>query len=451
MEKNIKELRYFNKNFPREALSEAIENKEKITPILLEELDKIIAQPEIVTENEDYMLHVYAMYLLAQFREKEAFTKIIDLISFTPDEVEIIFGDVLTGGLSSILYSTFDGDLNVLKGAIENPLMNIYARGATLDVYEKLYLDGEISKEDSIKYLRELTYGNYHDVDSALGTYVQRFVINQHFFEMIDDIQFLYDQNRIDISMAGQYDDFIDYIYCYDYDEGKARYMDDIIKEMYRWSCFEKTEEEKTEKEKEMKELEKLYKHEKFKKQEKLKKQMIGKPKKIGRNDPCPCGSGEKHKKCCLERDSQIEAQPKNEFTETLGEQKKWLRDYPAEEGVRRYGEIRIRDTFDRESIEIDKLVYLALHYRAIPIWRKRGRFKEGMIVKSYLIEAFEKFLSKCEKEGIDSFDEYDRKYKIHYKSKEWIEILESRIRKKNFENEHEDLLKKIENIISSF
>ncbi len=22
---------------------------------------------------------------------------------------------------------------------------------------------------------------------------------------------------------------------------------------------------------------------------------------KIGRNDPCPCGSGKKHKKCCLE------------------------------------------------------------------------------------------------------------------------------------------------------
>ncbi|WP_397474925.1 SEC-C metal-binding domain-containing protein [Pusillimonas sp.] len=22
--------------------------------------------------------------------------------------------------------------------------------------------------------------------------------------------------------------------------------------------------------------------------------------KKLGRNDPCPCGSGRKHKKCCL-------------------------------------------------------------------------------------------------------------------------------------------------------
>ena len=25
----------------------------------------------------------------------------------------------------------------------------------------------------------------------------------------------------------------------------------------------------------------------------------IRKPKKVGRNDPCPCGSGLKYKKCC--------------------------------------------------------------------------------------------------------------------------------------------------------
>ena len=28
------------------------------------------------------------------------------------------------------------------------------------------------------------------------------------------------------------------------------------------------------------------------------------KEKKIGRNDPCPCGSGKKYKKCCLRKDS---------------------------------------------------------------------------------------------------------------------------------------------------
>ncbi|MEG2420368.1 MAG: SEC-C metal-binding domain-containing protein, partial [Oscillospiraceae bacterium] len=30
-----------------------------------------------------------------------------------------------------------------------------------------------------------------------------------------------------------------------------------------------------------------------------LKKQPVKKAEKIGRNDPCPCGSGKKYKKCC--------------------------------------------------------------------------------------------------------------------------------------------------------
>ena len=31
-----------------------------------------------------------------------------------------------------------------------------------------------------------------------------------------------------------------------------------------------------------------------------------GKKKKIGRNDPCPCGSGKKYKKCCLNKGSEM-------------------------------------------------------------------------------------------------------------------------------------------------
>ncbi|NLJ88290.1 MAG: SEC-C domain-containing protein [Epulopiscium sp.] len=31
---------------------------------------------------------------------------------------------------------------------------------------------------------------------------------------------------------------------------------------------------------------------------------IIVKPKKIGRNEPCPCGSGKKYKKCCINKDT---------------------------------------------------------------------------------------------------------------------------------------------------
>ena len=36
-----------------------------------------------------------------------------------------------------------------------------------------------------------------------------------------------------------------------------------------------------------------------FSEEELKKSTTIRKPKKIGRNDPCPCGSGKKYKKCC--------------------------------------------------------------------------------------------------------------------------------------------------------
>jgi preprotein translocase subunit SecA len=34
-----------------------------------------------------------------------------------------------------------------------------------------------------------------------------------------------------------------------------------------------------------------------------VKKQPIRKDKKVGPNDPCPCGSGLKYKKCCMQKD----------------------------------------------------------------------------------------------------------------------------------------------------
>ena len=36
---------------------------------------------------------------------------------------------------------------------------------------------------------------------------------------------------------------------------------------------------------------------------ETVKKQPVVKKVKVGRNDPCPCGSGKKYKNCCMDKD----------------------------------------------------------------------------------------------------------------------------------------------------
>ena len=36
-----------------------------------------------------------------------------------------------------------------------------------------------------------------------------------------------------------------------------------------------------------------------------VKKVPVRKEKKVGPNDPCPCGSGKKYKKCCMQKDKE--------------------------------------------------------------------------------------------------------------------------------------------------
>ena len=38
-----------------------------------------------------------------------------------------------------------------------------------------------------------------------------------------------------------------------------------------------------------------------------VKKQPVRKDQKVGPNDPCPCGSGKKYKKCCMQKDKMAE------------------------------------------------------------------------------------------------------------------------------------------------
>src|SRR5699024_11705321 len=52
--------------------------------------------------------------------------------------------------------STFDGHLEQLETVIENPEIDLYVRGAVLEVYEKLSKDGLVSREEFIEYLRKL-------------------------------------------------------------------------------------------------------------------------------------------------------------------------------------------------------------------------------------------------------------------------------------------------------
>ncbi|WP_341531021.1 DUF1186 domain-containing protein [Nostoc sp. UHCC 0302] len=65
------------RRFPCLALERAIEERSAITPILLSSLEKLSNNLQKLLEKEECILHIYALYLVVQFRETLAYPVII--------------------------------------------------------------------------------------------------------------------------------------------------------------------------------------------------------------------------------------------------------------------------------------------------------------------------------------------------------------------------------------
>ena len=67
----LEKLTPYTGRFPKAAVQAAIAQREAITPHLLQALEDVANAPAEFAGRKDYMLHTFATYLLAQFREKE--------------------------------------------------------------------------------------------------------------------------------------------------------------------------------------------------------------------------------------------------------------------------------------------------------------------------------------------------------------------------------------------
>ena len=112
------------------------------------------------------------------------------------------------------------------------------------------------------------------------------------------------------------------------------------------------------------------------------------------------------------------------EGLESKEDQEKWLRCYPVMDATRVEGRVYLEDLYSSESIELDKLLYLALNHRVIPMWRAEPERIVAKRRRRYLTDAYRKFLEIVEKEQVQNFLEYDSKYSIHYSCEERFRVL---------------------------
>ena len=159
MNELLKEIEYNNGEFPEVQLMEIINHREEFIPELLEILKSAKENYEEILEKPDYFAHIYASFLLAQFKEKQSFKLIIDLVSL-PDEIsDDLFGDLITEELHKILASVCGGDTQPIKKIVEDSNINEYVRCAAIKVFIVLLGEGVISQSEVIEYYKSLFEG----------------------------------------------------------------------------------------------------------------------------------------------------------------------------------------------------------------------------------------------------------------------------------------------------
>src|SRR3954453_15147118 len=140
-------------DLPREAMRWALGNWDEAAPGLLRVLERFADGTD--RSEEAAFAAFFILHLAGERRERQAFPPLCRLAK-EAEAIEAVLGDGVTTTLKGILISTYDGDLDALKGVIEAEGADGYVRAAALEVLAYLAATGQVAQEEAEAYLLRL-------------------------------------------------------------------------------------------------------------------------------------------------------------------------------------------------------------------------------------------------------------------------------------------------------
>lgn len=271
-------------DFPHEALKNAITYQKEVTPRLLGLLESHEQHAYEMRGQDNLILYIYAMCLLAQFRETRAYPIIVNFLSLPENiAVELTGDDVVTEVLHRILASVYDGNDTLLKSLIEDAEVSGIVRTAALKAFLVLVACEQKTRDEVMTYFQSLFRGKLERKLSPVWGGLINCSTELYPEEVYEDIHQVYAENLVEEFELGLED--VQETHALDKNEVLERFqnndkyslIEDLVKEMQDWAFVNPSKKKKPE-------------------------PRYSKPRtgpKIGRNEPCPCGSGQKYKKCC--------------------------------------------------------------------------------------------------------------------------------------------------------
>ena len=302
----LEELRVLRGYFPLEAIEAAVERRDEMVPELLRILDDAADRPEELLASPAEMAPIYALYLLAQFREPAAYPRIIRLFRL-PNEAGVeLTGEVATEDLDRMLATLNFGDLQPIYDLIEDPGVSDWVRGAGLEALEEMVFTGQLSREEAVGYLGELLGGKLERNNSTVWSSLVSVATDLHATELAPQIRRAFEDGLVDRYIVSREEVEEELAEPRKVVLRRTRRrckgpIDDVVKEISWWACFDESaswQGSGAEVELPLPLEEPVRETGGWRPTEPVRRQ----GPKVGRNEPCPCGSGKKYKRCCGSR-----------------------------------------------------------------------------------------------------------------------------------------------------
>ena len=241
-------------------------------------------------------VHFFTLFLLAEFRAKEALPAILEVVSLPGRLPFKLFGDAITESLARILAALADDRLDLIEELIGNRQLNEIVRWEGIQTLSLFVRDGRLQRDEAVEILHRHLRHALAEGDEEIAGPLASALCELGPEAAIDDLREVVDQEwargiidleDIEKALAG----------------GEAHIrrclercpptgIDDTVAELKSWGSFQ---------EQSLPQPPRAAPPRPLPARPARTTTLPSQPPKqnVGRNDPCPCGSGKKFKRCC--------------------------------------------------------------------------------------------------------------------------------------------------------
>jgi hypothetical protein len=277
---------------PKKTLQEDLEK------VLLDSLNRydyyLLMEQRFGYIPKDFAFVIHALFLLKEIKATSSLPIILDVLRQDEVYIDLFISDFITEVVWLVIYNLAQDSLDILKNFMLEDGIYTYSKGAVLSSVEQYYQHKTHAEDTIINWYKDIINTflkadiNDNLIDSTLNGFLISGLIDMNATELIFLIKQLYDKEIVDLFACGDFDTVkklitkknneqqplqIQSIFeIYDYYTPSDDFSNDFLDDNYKKYIDDVVE------------------------------TITNKTKKVGRNEPCHCGSGKKYKKCCINK-----------------------------------------------------------------------------------------------------------------------------------------------------